>query len=104
MINSLGAYVQNMFISLPGAHHQQELQSSQPTPPSSSTQPGMVAGLPVGPGVSAQPGFYYRGVYQPLTLSWLGGTAKCQYLDMTDRMEPPVMQVWTNQNTALHVT
>ena len=46
----------------------------------------------MGPGVSAQPGFYYRGCYQPLTLSWLGGTAKCQYLDMTERMEPPQMQ------------
>jgi hypothetical protein len=47
----------------------------------------------LGPGVSAQPGFYYRGVYQPLLLSWVGGTARCQYLDMTDRLEPPPLQV-----------
>jgi hypothetical protein len=45
--------------------------------------------------VSAQPGFYYRGVYQPLLLSWVGGTARCQYLDMTDRLEPPPLQVST---------
>ena len=30
-----------------------------------------------------------RGVFQPLVLSWVGGTAKCHYLDMTDRLEPP---------------
>ena len=41
--------------------------------------------------MSAQPGFYHRGVYQPLTLPWIGGTAKCQYLDMTDRLVPPAM-------------
>ena len=43
--------------------------------------------------MSAQPGFYYRGVYQPLVLSWVGGTARCQHLDMTDRLEPPPLQV-----------
>ena len=46
-----------------------------------------------GPGVSVQPGFYYRGVYKPLLVSWIGGTAKCTYLDMTDRQEPPPLQV-----------
>jgi len=84
MINSLGAYVQNVFVSQPV---QEVPQPQQPN----STPPSLLAGMPIGPGVSAQPGFYYRGVYQPLTLSWIGGTAKCQYLDMTDRLEPPAM-------------
>jgi hypothetical protein len=47
----------------------------------------------LGPGISVQPGFYYRSVYKPLVISWLGGTAKCTYLDMTDRQEPPPLQV-----------
>jgi len=84
MINSLGAYVQNVFVSQPV---QEAPQAQQPN----STPPSLLAGMPIGPGVSAQPGFYYRGVYQPLTLSWIGGTAKCQYLDMTERLEPPTM-------------
>ena len=49
--------------------------------------------LYLGPGISVQPGFYYRSVYKPLVISWLGGTAKCTYLDMTDRQEPPPLQV-----------
>jgi len=89
IVNSLGAYVQNMFISHSSqTSHQQEL----PQPHTTSSSPNLAAGLPMGPGISAQPGFYYRGVYQPLTVSWVGGAAKCQYLDMTDRMEPPHMQ------------
>jgi len=84
MINSLGAYVQNVFVSQPVT---EAPQTHQPNP----TPPSLLAGMPIGPGVSAQPGFYYRGVYQPLTLSWIGGCAKCQYLDMTDRLEPPSM-------------
>ena len=98
MVNSLGAYVQNMFIPLhPGSGAaeagQGQASSRGQQQPGDGAGAGAGAGLPAGagPGVSAQPGFYYRGVYQPLVLSWLGGVAKCQYLDMTDRMEPPSM-------------
>ena len=98
MVNSLGAYVQNMFIPLhPGSGAaeagQGQASSRGQQQPGDGAGAGSGAGLPAGagPGGSAQPGFYYRGVYQPLVLSWLGGVAKCQYLDMTDRMEPPSM-------------
>ena len=83
IINSLGAYVQNMFIPQPGNQTEQQ----QP----SSVQGG-VAGVPPTGGVSPQPGFYYRGVYQPLAVAWLGGVAKSHYLDLTDRLDPPNMQ------------
>ena len=85
MVNSLGAYVQNVFVSHqvspPGGASQPDSQSAA----AATGPPSLLAGLPIGPGVSAQPGFYYRGVYQPLLLSWVGGAAKCQYLEMTDR-------------------
>ena len=76
IINSLGAYVQNMFIPQPGSGSSEQHQaSSVPAGPSQ-------AGVPAGGGVSAQPGFYYRGVFQPPP----------GYLDLTDRLDPPTMQ------------
>ena len=57
-----------------------------------------------GPGISVQPGFYYRGVYKPLLISWIGGTAKCTYLDMTDRQEPPPLQVSPTHTTSTKLT
>ena len=40
---------------------------------------GLKTSAPVGPGISAQPGLYYRGVFRPLVLPWVGGTARCNY-------------------------
>ena len=95
MINSLGAYVQNMFIPLHPSQSQEAGQTGRGQEQGISSHSGSQggAGLPVGagPGVSAQPGFYYRGCFQPLVVSWVGGAARGQYLDMTERMEPPVM-------------
>ena len=81
-----------MFIPLHPSQSQDQSHNGQ-TGSSSVQQPGTGSGLPAGagPGVSAQPGFYYRGCFQPLVVSWVGGTARGQYLDMTERMEPPAM-------------
>ena len=100
MINSLGAYVQvryspligqwsiyslligqNMFIPLRPSQSQ-DLSHNGQTGSSSVQQPGTGSGLPAGagPGVSAQPGFYYRGCFQPLVVSWVGGTARGQVI------------------------
>ena len=38
--------------------------------------PALLAGMPVGPGVSPQPAFFYRGVYLPLCVSLPTGQAK----------------------------
>ena len=57
---------------------------SPAAPSAATTAPSLLAGLPVGPGISAQPGLYCSGVFRPLVLSWVGGTAKCNY-----RLEPP---------------
>ena len=38
------------------------------TPDTQGTPPAMVAGMPVGGGVTPQPAFVYRGVWIPLVL------------------------------------
>jgi hypothetical protein len=38
--------------------------------------PALLAGLPVGPGVSPQPGFFSRGVWLPVVVTFSSGQAK----------------------------
>ena len=77
-----------MFIPLHPSQSQDQSHNSQ-TGSSSAQQPGTSSGLPAGagPGVSAQPGFYYRGCFQPLVVSWVGGTARGQ-------VNSPLMDRW----------
>ena len=107
MINGLGAYVQNIMMLLPqhadgdgaggggggagggsgSSPHHPPIQG-----PSSSNLPGGVAGgTGAGPGVNAQPGFYYRKVWKPLTLSFVGGQTKELFLDVGERHEVPAV-------------
>ena len=44
-----------------------------------------------GPGLSPQPGFSYRNVWKPLTISFIGGQTKEIYLDVADRGEIPTV-------------
>ncbi|CAB3383543.1 Hypothetical predicted protein [Cloeon dipterum] len=80
IVNSLGAFVQSLFV------HPQ-LNPAPKTPIEQS--PALLAGMPVGPGVTPQPGFYLRGVWLPLAATFVPGQAKSTYLDMLDRIEPP---------------
>ena len=49
-------------------------EAGQGAGPGNSAPPSLLAGLPVGPGSSAQPGFFYRGVFQPVVGGgWVGG-------------------------------
>lgn len=67
IVNSLGAFVQSLFI------HPQ----LAPSPKTAHEQPpAMLAGMPVGPGVTPQPGFYLRGVWLPLAATFMPGQAK----------------------------
>ncbi|GAB0089087.1 Protein MON2 homolog [Sergentomyia squamirostris] len=86
IINSLGAYVQSLFVS------SQIMHTSMTTNPPPQTQvhsPTLIGGLPVGPGVSPQPGFLFRGIWLPLTASFPTGQYKSTYLEMLEKMEPP---------------
>lgn len=38
--------------------------------------PALLAGMPVGPGVSPQPGFFSRGVWLPVVVTFSSGQAK----------------------------
>lgn len=80
IINSLGAYVQSLFAASQMMNSGGALQS-QP--------PALIGGLPVGPGVSPQSGFLFRGVWYPLVITFPTGQTKSMYLEMLDKMEPP---------------
>lgn len=38
--------------------------------------PALLAGMPVGPGISPQPGFYSRGIWLPIVATFTTGQAK----------------------------
>ena len=38
--------------------------------------PALLAGMPVGPGISPQPGFFSRGVWLPFVVTFSSGQAK----------------------------
>ncbi|XP_055595542.1 protein MON2 homolog [Uranotaenia lowii] len=81
IINSLGTYVQSLFVS------SQLLASSVAGTPG---QPAaLIGGLPVGPGISPQPGFVFRGMFLPLVVTFPSGQSKATFLEMLDKMEPP---------------
>lgn len=79
IINSLGAYVQSLFSSqmIGGSANLQ------------SSSPALIGGLAVGSGISPQSGFYFRGVWLPLVVTFPTGQSKSQYLEMLDKLEPP---------------
>ncbi|XP_043280380.1 protein MON2 homolog isoform X2 [Venturia canescens] len=86
IVNSLGAYVHSLFINpqvigQPG--------SGSGVSPAQSGAPALLAGMPVGPGVSPQPGFYSRGVWLPVVQTFSSGQAKPTYLEMLDKIDPP---------------
>ncbi len=93
MVNGLGAYVQNVMMS-PSTEGEQGQGGQSSAPPSSSSsnsgQSSSGTGGQTG-GMSPLPGFYYRNVWKPLTISFIGGQTKELFLDVSDRSEvPPV--------------
>ncbi|XP_053618779.1 protein MON2 homolog isoform X2 [Plodia interpunctella] len=68
IVNALGAYVQSLFVA------------SQVNTPAGAS------------GVPQQPGFYWKGVWLPLCVTFEPGTAKSVYIEMLDRTEAPTIQ------------
>uniref|UniRef100_A0A6A7FWF1 Protein MON2 homolog n=2 Tax=Hirondellea gigas TaxID=1518452 RepID=A0A6A7FWF1_9CRUS len=100
IVNSLGSFVQSLFLTSGGSGGGVGLTSTIPPPTTthttgagvvvSSHSPALLAGLPVGPGVSPQPAFCYRGVYLPLVTSLAPTTRpKPVFLQLVDKLEPP---------------
>lgn len=72
IVNALGSYVQSVFIisSSNNPNLSSNLSSSYGAPPSAAVQgqpPALLAGLPVGPGITPQAGFLYRGIWLSIT-------------------------------------
>ncbi|CAH2060554.1 unnamed protein product, partial [Iphiclides podalirius] len=68
IVNALGAYVQSLFVA------------------SQVNQQVASAGIP------QQAGFYWKGVWLPLCVTFEPGTAKSIYIEMLDRSEAPTIQ------------
>ncbi|XP_015915930.1 protein MON2 homolog isoform X2 [Parasteatoda tepidariorum] len=94
IVNALGSYVQSMFIIpstanpvLPG-----NMSVGCGAPPSvvQGQSPALLAGMPVGPGITPQAGFLYRGIWLPIT-PVPSGTCKPVFLDLLDRLEAPAV-------------
>ncbi|XP_026734031.1 protein MON2 homolog isoform X2 [Trichoplusia ni] len=68
IVNALGAYVQSLFVA-----------SNVNTAAGSS-------------GIPQQSGFYWKGVWLPLCVTFEPGTAKSVYIEMLDRAEAPTIQ------------
>ncbi|XP_064632193.1 protein MON2 homolog isoform X2 [Lineus longissimus] len=85
IVNGLGAFIQSLFIipTPPGGV------AGKTAPDTTGTPPALVAGMPVGGGVSPQPAFTYRGIWIPLLTNIPQGSAKQVFLEMMDKVEPP---------------
>ncbi|XP_072945824.1 protein MON2 homolog [Epargyreus clarus] len=68
IVNALGAYVQSLFVA-------QQVNAS-------------IAAS----GIPQQAGFYWKGVWLPLCVTFEPGTAKSVYIEMLDRTEAPTIQ------------
>lgn len=72
IINSLGTYVQSLFVS----SQFMGMSASGGSGAMQSQPPAIIGGLAVGPGVSPQPGFLFRGVWLPLVSTFPIGQSK----------------------------
>lgn len=89
IVNSLGAYVQSLFVN-----SQLMGQTTNPVSAMAGAQgqpPALLGGMPVGPGISPQPGFFSRGVWLPVVATFSCGQSKSTYLEMLDKIEPPTI-------------
>lgn len=86
IVNALGAFIQSQFMNPPSG---QAAQSGSKLPDTQGTPPAIVAGMPVGGGVSPQPAFIYRGVWIPLVMTIPAGQTRSVFLEMLDKLDHP---------------
>ncbi|XP_014237162.1 protein MON2 homolog isoform X1 [Trichogramma pretiosum] len=85
IVNSLGAYIHSLFVN----PNMVPSNTGQTAPIAQGTAPAMLAGMPIGPGVTPQPGFYSRGIWLPVVVTFQNGQTKSTYLEMLDKVDPP---------------
>ncbi|XP_074659312.1 protein MON2 homolog [Tubulanus polymorphus] len=91
IVNALGAFIQSLFLNSTSSVGTGGNQPGARVPDTTGTPPALVAGMPVGGGVSPQPAFIYRGIWIPLMTNIPLGNSKQIYLEMIDKTEPPVI-------------
>ncbi|XP_050313877.1 protein MON2 homolog isoform X2 [Anthonomus grandis grandis] len=84
IVNSLGAYVQSLFVS-------QQMHIGTSLPVTQTQPPVFIGSLPAGPGITPPAGFHLRGVWLPLVATFPTGQTKSTYLEMLDKVESPVV-------------
>lgn len=99
IVNALGAFIQSQFMNQPGGP---ATQSGSKMPDTQGTPPALVGGLPVGGGVSPQPAFMYRGVWIPLVITIPQGQTRSIYLELLDKIDPPMIPDGYGVSLAFH--
>ncbi|XP_001947417.2 protein MON2 homolog isoform X1 [Acyrthosiphon pisum] len=95
IIDSLAGYVQSLFnpamvVSGGGSMNNAAMMAATANAALQGQSPAVLAGMPVGPGVSPQPGFFGRGgVWLPVVIQLPTGQAKSIYLEMNDKHDEP---------------
>uniref|UniRef100_A0A2S2R545 Protein MON2 n=1 Tax=Sipha flava TaxID=143950 RepID=A0A2S2R545_9HEMI len=95
IIDSLASYVQSLFnpsmvVSGSGSMNNASMIAATANAALQGQSPSVLTGMPVGPGVSPQPGFYSRnGVWLPVVIQLPTGQAKSIYLEMNDKHDEP---------------
>ncbi|XP_017782824.1 PREDICTED: protein MON2 homolog isoform X2 [Nicrophorus vespilloides] len=83
IVNSLGAYVQSLFVPA-------QLQAGT-LPMAPGQAPQYLAGVQPVQGLSSQAGFLSRGIMLPIVVNFQTGQSKSLYLEMLDKIEPPMI-------------
>ncbi|KPJ04584.1 Protein MON2-like [Papilio xuthus] len=102
IVNALGAYVQSLFVANQLNQHldtnvqfNEKKSKVQTGTTASAHTPGekrRVQRMFTSSGLPQQAGFYWKGVWLPLCVTFEPGTAKSVYIEMLDRSEAPTIQ------------
>lgn len=67
IVSAIGSFIQTLF--MPAALHSQTSRDNNRTPDTQGAPPSLVAGMPVGGGVTPQPAFVYKNLWIPLIMN-----------------------------------
>lgn len=67
IVSAIGSFIQTLF--MPAVSHQQSSRDPSKNPDTQGAPPSMLAGMPVGSGVTPQPAFVYKSLWIPLIMN-----------------------------------
>lgn len=89
ILHALDAYIQSLFTV--SVTNQSSMPSGNNPAQTQGTPPALLAGIPVGPGATPQPAFFYHGIWIPLTTNVVTNINKSVFLEMMEKLEPPTI-------------